>query len=393
LRILVLSFYYQPDLCAGSFRCTALVEQLLKKNANCIVDVISTLPNRYTSFSAEALRFEQNERLNIHRVALPTHKNGMLDQAKSFIKYYVEASKIANNNQYDMVFATSSRLFTAFLGKRIASKKKLPLYLDIRDIFIDTLENILPKKLSFILSPLLNIIENYTFSRTNKINLVSKGFLSYFNSKYPNVDYDFFTNGIDYEFINRIDKAIFDEKTTEQVKTILYAGNIGEGQGLHKIIPQLAKKIGDRFLIKIVGDGGKKQELVDAVKKFSLINVEFLPPVNRSELIEYYSEADILFLHLNDYDAFKKVLPSKIFEYATFNKPILAGVSGYAAKFITSNISNAFVFKPCDFIDAFNQISQLTYDSTDRSHFVKKFSRDNIMSEMSDSILSLVVDE
>ncbi len=65
LRILVLSFYFQPDLCAGSFRCTALVEQLLEQGAgDCQIDVISTLPNRYTTYSADALEYEKHNTLN-----------------------------------------------------------------------------------------------------------------------------------------------------------------------------------------------------------------------------------------------------------------------------------------------------------------------------------------
>ena len=32
MRILVLSFYYAPDLCAGSFRTTAFVEELKKQD-------------------------------------------------------------------------------------------------------------------------------------------------------------------------------------------------------------------------------------------------------------------------------------------------------------------------------------------------------------------------
>ena len=42
-------------------------------------------------------------------------------------------------------------------------------------------------------------------------------------------------------------------------------------------------------------------------------------PVSRDELRIFYDQSDFLFLHLNDYQAFRKVLPSKIFELATFN--------------------------------------------------------------------------
>ncbi len=38
--------------------------------------------------------------------------------------------------------------------------------------------------------------------------------------------------------------------------------------------------------------------------------VTFLPPQCRADLIKEYEQADILFLHLNDCESFRKVLPS-----------------------------------------------------------------------------------
>ena len=122
----MLSFYYQPDLCAGSFRCTALVEQL-KQQKDVKLEVITTLPNRYASFSAQAPEYEVTDGVEIHRIALPSHKSGMLDQIKAFTTFDRQALKLTRDKDYDLVFATSSRLFTAFLGARIASSKKLPL--------------------------------------------------------------------------------------------------------------------------------------------------------------------------------------------------------------------------------------------------------------------------
>ena len=72
LKILVLSFYYQPDLSAGSFRTTALVQALsaiLPGDAQ--IDVITTMPNRYISFSEKVpdRAFEQFDRLTIRRIS------------------------------------------------------------------------------------------------------------------------------------------------------------------------------------------------------------------------------------------------------------------------------------------------------------------------------------
>ena len=97
----------------------------------------------------------------------------------------------------------------------------------------------------------------------------------------------------------------------------------------------------------------------------------------------------MLFLHLNDYDAFKKVLPSKVFEYAAMGKPIWAGVSGYPAEFIKEEIENAAVFEPCDVDDAVAAFQCLELKNMVRLDFIRKFSRVNIMQAMATDISTL----
>ena len=385
MRILVLSFYFKPDLCAGSFRTTALVEQL-KQKAWVEVDVVTTMPNRYASFDAGAKAEETDGNVRIRRISLPSHESGMLDQIKSFKTFYQQAQKLVKSENYDLVFATSSRLFTAFLGARVAKNKKVPLYLDIRDIFVDTIKDVLPPKAVLLLKPVLSAVERYTFSSAKHINLVSKGFAGYFKARYSKANYSWFTNGIDGEFLDQPDVKR-EVNSQEKAKRLVYAGNIGEGQGLHTILPEFASLTRENYYFSVIGDGGRKQQLVDRISDVS--NMELLPPVNRAELIEEYLSADILFLHLNDYPAFEKVLPSKIFEYAATGKPILAGVSGYAAEFIKSEVANAEVFYPGDHQGALQALNKLKLEHTDRNDFISKYTRTNIMKDMSDSIVAL----
>ncbi|SFR44821.1 Glycosyltransferase involved in cell wall bisynthesis [Pseudidiomarina maritima] len=385
MKLLILSFYYAPDLCAGSFRCTALVEELRKRDIE--IEVITTLPNRYAGFSAEAPKFEQDGNVTIHRVALPAHDSGMADQARAFGAFYRAARRLVRERRFDGVFATSSRLFTAFLGARIARSLNVPLYLDIRDIFVDTLNDVLPKKVTWAASPVLNLVERYTFSRAGRINLVSAGFAEYFRSRYPNAGYSWFTNGIDQEFLSAAPVDSRNLGSGNQL-TILYAGNIGEGQGLHKIVPTLALELAGKAKVEVIGAGGRLEQLKDACSDVE--NVSLLPPVSRSALIDAYRKADVLFLHLNDYDAFKKVLPSKIFEYAALGKPILAGVGGYAADFIREHVSNAAVFEPGDVAGAVRGFEQLSMREEPRIEFVERFARTQIMNEMADDILSFM---
>jgi UDP-N-acetylglucosamine:LPS N-acetylglucosamine transferase len=391
-RIVYLTFYFRPDLCAGSFRNSPLALELAKQARikDTFIDIYTTIPNRYSSFDAIAPPFEEFENIKIHRISLPVHKSGMLDQVFSFWSFYKEVIKLSRNKKASLVFASSSRLFTAFLGYRIANKSKVPLYLDVRDIFVDTLNDVIKSKiLKNIVLPFLKLIESKTFNYASHINLNSEGFKDYFQ-KYKRAHFSYFPNGIDEEFINKsFNDTISVKKNTR--KLIVYAGNIGEGQGLHKIIPLAAKLLGKEFQFLVIGDGGTRKLLQTEIERIGIKNVVIRNPIDRSDLKIIYNEADYLFLHLNDYLAFRKVLPSKIFELATFNKTIIAGVSGYSAKFIRDEVPHSFVFAPCDV----NALVEYLKDNKEggeisREIFVDKYKKSNINKEMAASILRYI---
>ncbi len=385
-RILYLTFYFEPDLCACSFRNSPLAHELAKQGLKdgIEIDVLTTLPNRYSSYTAEAPEEEKIGNLFIKRIKIPTHQSGVKDQMLSFQHYFSEVRKYVKDKKYDLVFASSSRLFTAYLGYRVAKNKKLPLYLDIRDLFVDTIKEVFPNPLiKAAVLPILKYIESETFNYASHINIISGGFKDYFK-KYTSATYTEYSNGIDPVFL---DAVKFNSKDIADIKTILYAGNIGEGQGLHRIIPVAAKKLGHNYKFKIIGDGGAKFKLIAALKDAS--NVLVLPPVNRVSLIEEYNKADFLFIHLNDYEAFKKVLPSKIFELGVFPKPLVAGVNGYSRQFIKENLPGSILIEPCNGDEMANKIKACeAYTAVDRTLFIKNYKRETINKKMAQSILS-----
>lgn len=390
MRVLLLSFYFRPDLSAGAFRSSMLAEALVREMPpGGIVEVLTTQPNRYGSFVAHAPATEKNEGLHITRIALPTHAGGMYDQAWAFLSYVRVVLSQTQKTDYDIVCATSSRLMTACLGAWIAHRRQVPLYLDIRDIFVDTIKDVLPKPVAWLATPLLALLERVTILRASRTNLVSAGFRNYFSSRYPSMPLSFFTNGIDEEFL----KMNVREDIASQNPTcveILYAGNLGDGQGMDKILPGLARRLAGRARFRVIGDGGRQRALVSALVNAGVDNVDLLPPVSRQELIAAYHRCDMLFLHLNSYDAFKKVLPSKLFEYGATGKPILAGIDGYAASFVRNELSNSAVFQPCDAEAGARAFSTLSLDWTDRSDFISRYGRQSIMRAMAQDVIGLL---
>ena len=385
MKILFLTYYYPPDLCAGSFRAGALVAALTKALPDTLkLDVLTTLPNRYGEFRPDAVSSEQSDR--IYRFPVPTHQSGMLDQARSFTVFARQCLSFVKGKHYDLVLATSSRLMTAALAAKIAKKTKAPLYLDIRDLFVETVTEVLPGPVAVLLKPVLQSLERHTFLQARHINIVSPGFEGYFQKRYPQIPLSFHTNGIDREFLEqRFDRG---SKPSSRPMRILYVGNIGAGQGLEHIVPALANALEGQAEFRIIGAGGTRDALIRNLGKSGCSNAELLPPVERSLLLEEYRQADVLFLHLNNLKALQKVLPSKLFEYAATGKPILAGVGGYAASFIHEHIPNAEVFAPRDEKAAVRAFKRLDKSIVDRSSFVCKYSRTEIMEKMAQEIIS-----
>lgn len=387
MKILLLSFYYPPDLSAGSFRSSALVKALLQCRDDVELEVITTQPNRYASFASEAPATEREGRLTIHRIPLPPRRGGLSEQVRAFVSYARGVRKVTRGQQYDVVSATSSRLMTAALGAIVARSKRTPLYLDIRDIFVDTIGGVFPAWLALMVRPFA-MIERMTIGSATVVNLVSGGFLDYFKSRYPNQRFTCHTNGIDEEFLRALPQPAKNDSTH---LTVLYAGNIGDGQGLHHILPALARKLDGRVTFKLFGDGGRFKLLQEKLQEADIKNVELFQPVPRQRLFEEYVNADVLFLHLNDVEAFKKVLPSKLFEYGATGKPIWAGLRGHAAEFAMTELDNIAIFEPCNVEEAVTALDKLAFQVTPRGNFLEKYDRRRIMNAMAEDVLSIVI--
>ena len=307
-----------------------------------------------------------------------------MDQALAFSHYAAGVWRLTRREKYDIVIATSSRLLTATLGAAVAKRSRARLYLDLRDIFAETLPDILPAYLDYALRPTISYCEKWTLRRADKVNLVSPAFRSWFETRYPEREFTCFTNGIDRLFA---DLSESERTVRDGPLTVLYAGNVGDGQGLHSIVPELARRLRGRVRFRVIGGGGRMEVLRKAVA--GLDNVELLPPVSREALRDAYREADILFVHLNSHKPFLRVLPSKLFEYGATGKPIWAGVAGYSAEFIEREVANAVVFDPCDADAAMAAFEKLDLEARPRHDFISKYSRERIMRGMARDVLTL----
>lgn len=341
--------------------------------------------------------YEKNGNIQIVRFYTPEHNNSFIRQFIAYCFFATSALKHAYVNRiyYDCIFSTSSRLGTGFLGFLISKLTGKPLSLDIRDIFSDNLSSLSVFKgfLGGSLVKLFSRIETRIVSHSKWINFVSPGFFTYPHIKKLNKEINLFTNGIDEIFIKNRNEVNTKEITGENDRPIkiIYAGNIGFGQGLELIVLPLAIHYKDKIIFQLIGDGSSVDLIQNGISENNLKNIQMIPPVNRDNLLNYYNAADIFFLQLNDIPAFKKVLPSKIFDYGSFDKPMLAGVQGVANAFIKENLPNAYLFDPGDVESVIKYIDGVIengFPLINNEVFIEKYSRKNIMDDMLKSIIS-----
>ncbi|MCW8965827.1 MAG: glycosyltransferase family 4 protein [Candidatus Pacearchaeota archaeon] len=395
MKLVFFTFYYPPDLCAGSFRAVALAEALSNKlNVDDEIHIITTHPNRYASHKAEAESDVLEGNVRVHRIRVPVHKSGMASQARSFLTYSWHAFFLCLKIRPDFIIGTTSRLMTGVLTWFSAAIVRCRYFIDLRDIFSETISDVFSLKSRFIgrvVKIVFSFIEKRVFTNAAGVNVVSLGFPDYFEAHgISTCNWTFFPNGVDREFIGLPRQKNISQ---DEVITILYAGNIGSGQGLETIVPTVAQRLGNQYKFIIIGDGGTKHLLKKKIEADGIKNIELLPPVSREKLTQYYNNSDMLFLHLNDLPAFKRVLPSKIFEYTALGKPVIAGLSGYSAQFVRDHVGFGCVFSPGDASACVSCVERASLgDITEEvvENFISKYSRESIMNDMSNHILSVI---
>ncbi|WP_165241717.1 glycosyltransferase family 4 protein [Corynebacterium lizhenjunii] len=100
---------------------------------------------------------------------------------------------------------------------------------------------------------------------------------------------------------------------------VLYAGTIGRAQNLQNAVyaAQIAQDSGVAINMKFVGGGAAYDALSRAIHSSGLAQCELIERVDAAELVEYYSWADTALVHLTDWKALERAVPSKTYELAS----------------------------------------------------------------------------
>ena len=338
--------------------------------------VVCSKPNRYEGMETTFTNENEIDKRVRHSNVIKT-RFGIVNMLVNYFNFYMLLKKTTDKERPDVVFVTSSRFITAYLGYRFSKKNGARMVLDIRDNIFLLLQNFLPAICSKLLQPFFNRIQSNTLSYAKHILLTSNGFLEYFSQKTSVSKF--------IEVVHGVPTQVADTSSASS-NTIVYAGNIGRGQMLHKFIPDLAVQL-PTYDIVIIGDGNQKEKLLKAIKVRGIKNVTFISHVSHTDLTNYYKEARFLLSHTHNLDVFKQLIPSKLYNYATSSKPIICCSSGYTNQKFRNTLPGIYFFEPFATQEVVKWIHLYKYDSAyDRTAF-----RDRYSSSKSNSIFYDIV--
>ena len=101
----------------------------------------------------------------------------------------------------------------------------------------------------------------------------------------------------------------------------------------------------NNFHFLFIGSGAAKADLLKLKDELNVGNVTMLDSVPKTEVSNYISILDLCLINLKKSELFKTVIPSKIFENAGMEIPIIMGVEGEAQEII-ENYGAGLCFEP-----------------------------------------------
>lgn len=103
---------------------------------------------------------------------------------------------------------------------------------------------------------------------------------------------------------------------------VLYSGNMGASSGVEALIDVAALVKSDKIRFVLIGDGSRKETIVEKIKKAKLKNCLVLPWQDTNDLPFSLASANLAVVSLAIQSS-KNAIPSKIYNYMSVGAPVL----------------------------------------------------------------------
>ena len=379
-RILLITQWFDPE---PTFKGILFAKELVSRGFE--VEVITGFPNYPggTLYDGYRVKFIQKEVIDgvlVTRVPLfPSHDKSKLGRVFNYLSFAFSSLiyGLFFSKRADVIYAYHPPLTVGISALIIKLFRRVPVVLDIQDMWPDTLKATGMISNSRLLGSVSKVC-NFIYSGVTKIVVLSPGFKDLL------IDRGVPENKIEIIY-NWADEDVLRTKTGERPQDIvsikgfkvLYAGNVGQAQGLDVVLDAalLLKDDVPNIHFLVLGRGLKLDDLKRREKELNLGNVHFFPAVGMEKVGSFLGSADALLIHLNSDPLFEITIPGKTQAYMAVGKPIIMGVSGDASNLV-SRADCGVCFEPEDSVALAEAAKGLMLlDSTDIQRLGKNAER------------------
>ena len=341
MRILILSQWYMPE---PALLLQELAQTLLARGHE--VTVLTGFPN-YPSgklYPGYHLRFCQRETLNdvpVVRVPLYCdHSHSGVMRVINYASFALSAAVLGPwvVEKPDIIFVYHPPLTIGLPAFVLSRLWRIPFVYQIQDMWPETLSATGMVSKAWVLEA-VGAFARWVYAHAAAICVISPGFRqNLIDKSVPSARIYLTPNWIDPEIypLAKPDPELACELGLADHFNVMFAGNLGEAQGLDKVL-EAARLLQDTPQVQFIfaGSGIAESQLKEIAHQEELTNVLFLGryPVERMPAL--YALADVLLIHLKDDPLFRITIPSKTYAYLASGKPILAAVAGDAAQVVT----------------------------------------------------------
>ncbi len=346
MHILFLTHYFTPENNAPAARVHGMAREWTRRGHR--VTVLTCAPNVphgvvYDGYRNRLCQTEWIDGIRTVRVWTWLAANkGRIRRGLNYLSYLAAAGLAGPlmRPRVDVVVATSPQFFAGWAGWPVARAHGAPFVLEIRDIWPDSIVAVGALPEGRVIHA-LGKLETALYAAADHIVAVGDGYRRNMIRKGVSPSrISVITNGVDVDLFQPRgpDQALRARLGfSPQTFVITFAGTIGLASGLEVVLDaarRLRAEGRDDIGFLLVGDGAVRAELESRAHAEGLTNVVFTGLVDRAELPVYLASSDACLVHFRKQELFGTILPSKFFEDAAMERPILLGFEGDARRML-----------------------------------------------------------
>ncbi len=274
--------------------------------------------------------------VNVHFIPVNySNKLTFVNRYFAFFSFVFAAIKLIQKlPKADLCYATSTPLTVGIIALWIKWINNIPYIFEVRDLWPEA-----PIQLGIIKSPILKyisiLLEKTIYENSNKIVALSPGIEQGILQKYQKAKILVVPNLADIDYFGRSDTELQENKNF----VIGYFGTFGLANHLEYIleIALECQKMKLSILFMLVGDGAKKNDLVQKATEMKLENVQILPHQNRTEIKSLLRKTDACVTSFLDIPILETNSPNKFFDGLAAGKLSIVNTKGWLRELVEKN--------------------------------------------------------